>query len=237
MPNPKGKEEEKKNIIIVEQFKKRINYIKKGQEFSARGDVVKAIEFYKSYLNILCEYHEISEDKLSPSLFPDKKDHAEIFIISQVLWDMAKTFDRNAKTRPLVPKYLNLFVKFSVGFKFHRVNADILRKFIKLSSAHNIEPFKQTYERMKLANKGCYVATHCYGEEHFVTKRLRLFKLFLMRYKWGSYFVGEYYFYSPQLIHFCQSHKVVDFFFTSLAKPLLLTISLLPFKVNHCEHS
>jgi hypothetical protein len=233
----KTKDDEKKSIIVVEQYKKRINYLKKGQEFSARGDVVKSIEYYKSYLNILCEYFEITEDKLSPSLFPDKKDQAEIFIISQVLWDMAKTFDRNTKTRPLVPKYLNLFVKFSIGFKFHHVNADLLRKFIKLSSAHNMEPFKQTYERMKIANKSCYIATHCYGETHEITEKLRTFKQQLLRYSIGSFLVGEYYHYSPKLVALCQKSRAIDVFLRLIAKPLLFIIAHLSNRVRLYEHS
>lgn len=231
------KDDEKKSIIVVEQYKKRINFLKKGQEFSARGDVVKSIEYYKSYINILCEYFEVTEDKLSPSLFPGKNDQAEIFIISQVLWDMAKTFDRNAKTRPLVPKYLNLFVKFSIGFKFHRVNAELLRKFIKISSAHNMEPFKQTYERMKIANKACYVATHCYGETHEVTEELRFFKNVLLKNSFGSFLVGEYYHFSPKLIHYSENRKMFDFFLKLVTKPILFCVAHISRRMRLHEHS
>ena len=55
-------------------------------------------------------------------------------------------------------------MKFSIGFKYQHVNAQIVRKFNNKKQAHNPKAFEAAYQQIQISSKKCYIATSCFGE-------------------------------------------------------------------------
>ena len=202
-------------------YKTRLTHLKRAQEHSAKGEVAKSVEHYLTYLKALSVYFRVSEDKLSPKLF-DSKNITEQLLISQVYWDLAKAYDRNPKTVKEAMRCLNQFVKFSVGFKYQRVNADIVRKHLRKKLARNPQIFKETYERVKVTSKACYIATHCYGANHHKVDYLRNFRDDIELTYPGEIFTKVYYFISPKLVKTLKAIPLLDSVLTKIIlKPLI----------------
>lgn len=200
-PKDNKKDGKEHNIRI---FQERLKYLKRGQEYNKADDIPKAVECYSQYLNCLATYFEVDEKKLSPTLFDPEKDVAEMLLISHVYWDLSKAYDRSPNLRIESVRCLDQFVKFTIGFKYQYVNARMLKNFIRKRLAHNPKAFKQAYERIQVESKKCYVATYAFGEDHYVTNDLRLFRNRMINRRLGSEFIDLYYQYSPKYIKFCQ---------------------------------
>ena len=54
-----------------------------------KKDVANAVKAYVKYIDALLKYFEVSEDKLSPTIFKKEENIHEIMLISQVYWDLA----------------------------------------------------------------------------------------------------------------------------------------------------
>lgn len=167
------KEERLSNELKKAAYATRLGHLRRGQEHAAKNEISKAVENYLTYLKALETFFTVKEENLSPKLFDKKKDLTELLLISHVYWDLAKAYDKNPKTVKESNRCLNQFVKFSIGFKYQRLNSDILRKYIKKKIPRNEQIFKDAYDKIRVSSKGCYIATHCYGEQHPITSRLR----------------------------------------------------------------
>lgn len=215
--------DEKKKEQLKELYRTRLTHLKRAQIFVREEKMALAVDSYTKYLGILSLYFDIPEEKLSPSLFDSEKDLTELLLISHAYWDLAKAFDRSPNLQRDCLRCLDQFVKFSIGFKYQHVNAQIVRKFNHKKQAHNPKAFEAAYQRIQIASKKCYVATSCFGETHPNTSQLRLFKQQISQYELGLDFIDFYYLISPKFTSFINSNLFNKFFIEKIfIKPLLV---------------
>lgn len=186
-------EETRKIEVASKVYRERLKILKKAQEYSQADEIPKAVELYGQYLNALALFFKTDEQKLSPKLFDQEKDLAELFLISHVYWDLAKAYDRSPNLHLESIRCLDQFVNFTIGFKYQYANARTIKAFIRKRSAHNPSAFKQAYERIQIESKGCFISTELYGKSHPVTESLREFKLWSQRSNLGLNFIKFYY--------------------------------------------
>lgn len=214
--------DDKKRDQIVELYRTRLTHLKRAQALVKDDRMAQAVDSYTKYLGILALYFDTTEDKLSPGLFDPEKDVTELLLISHAYWDLSKAFDRSPNLQRECLRCLEQFVKFSIGFKYQHVNAQIIRKFNNKKQAHNPKAFESAYQRIQISSKKCYVATMCFGFEDERTEVLRHFKLKIAPYESGKDFIDFYYRVSPALTTFLTHRPIVRFFAeTLILKPAL----------------
>lgn len=226
----KGEEEEEKKRPenIVNAYRDRLKSLKQGRQYYATGDIPKAVDRYSTYLNILANYFNVSEDKLTPNFFDTEKEISELLLVSQVYWDLAKAYDRSPNLHRESIRCLEQFVKFTNGFKYQHINAQMLRKFIKRKQAHNIKAFQNAYAKIQVDSKGCFIASYSYGDNHPITNELRVFKKRIVKSRLGFIFVDYYYRLSPVLVNrFEKSGTIGNITNRVLIKPTLYLFSKL----------
>jgi len=240
----KSAEQEEKDKKRREQIgqlhRTRLGHLKRAQTAVRDEKIAIAVEAYTKYLGILALYFETTEDKLSPKFFDAEKEVSELLLVSIAYWDLAKAFDRNPNLQKDCQRCLDQFVKFSMGYKYQHVNAQIVRKFNNKKQAHNPKAFEAAYQRLQISTKRCYIATSCFGEDDPKTNALRAFKHEIAPYEIGRDFIDFYYRTSPTLVSFLDRHQIFKFFFnTFLAKPLLslFVFILRPHVSNQNTHS
>lgn len=186
---------------VLKAYRDRLKILKKAQEYAGMDEIPRAVQHYSQYLNILAQYFDVSESSLSPALFNREKDLAEMLLISHVYWDLAKAYDRSPTLTLESIRCLKQFVNFTLGFKYQYANSQMVKKFVRQRLAHNPKAFKETYDRIRVEAKGCYIATYCYGEQHPITSSLRNYRNeVLFASPQGRTFVRFYQFISPKLI-------------------------------------
>lgn len=214
--------DEKKREQIVELYRTRLTHLKRAQALVKDDRMAQAVDSYTKYLGILALYFDTTEDRLSPGLFDPEKDVTELLLISHAYWDLAKAFDRSPNLQRECLRCLEQFVKFSIGFKYQHVNAQIIRKFNNKKQAHNPKAFESAYQRIQISSKKCYVATMCFGFEDERTEVLRHFKLKIAPYETGRDFIDWYYRISPVLTETLSRRPALRFFVeTFFLKPAL----------------
>lgn len=214
--------DEKKREQIVELYRTRLTHLKRAQALVKDDRMAQAVDSYTKYLGILALYFDTTEDRLSPGLFDPEKDVTELLLISHAYWDLAKAFDRSPNLQRECLRCLEQFVKFSIGFKYQHVNAQIIRKFNNKKQAHNPKAFESAYQRIQISSKKCYVATMCFGFEDERTEVLRHFKLKIAPYETGRDFIDWYYRISPVLTEILSRRPALRFFVeTFFLKPAL----------------
>ncbi len=220
----KQDDKEEKSHYVIARYKNRLSVLKKAQEYSNSGKIAEAVKHYNEYLNALADYLGVKEEKLRPTLFDQKKDLAEMLLVSQVYWDLAKAYDRSPKLEKECERCLRQFTLFTVGFKYQYLNSEMIRKFIKKKISYHPEYFEKAYQEIRVNSKKCYVATMCYGESSIVTDTLRGFKQQIIETKMGDRFVELYYRFSPRLVDFCQRYPLLGRGITMVLRPLIWVI-------------
>lgn len=214
--------DDKKREQVIELYRTRLTHLKRAQLFVKEDKMSLAVDSYNKYLGILALYFDTTEDKLSPSFFDPEKDMTELLLISHAYWDLSKAYDRSPNLHRDCLRCLEQFMKFSIGFKYQHVNAQIIRKFNNKKQAHNPKAFEAAYQRIQISSKRCYVATQCFGPEHEKTEILRHFKLKIAHHERGLDFIDFYYSFSPKLVEMMEKKPILkstlNFF---LIKPLL----------------
>lgn len=215
-----------KSESVLKLHRERLPALKKAQEFSAKGDIPKAVERYKFYLHALAVFHDVEEEKLDPSLFDAQKDLSELLLISHVYWDLAKAYDRAPSLHKEFLRCLDQFALFTQGYKFQHVNARMLKKFLRKKMAHNPQAFKDILDKIQVDSKGCFVASFSYGEDHLITHTLRDFKSLIAPYSLGKAFIDFYYSACPFILSFFRKHPIIySIIFWSFIHPVCLAIS------------
>lgn len=193
---------------VANAYKDRLKILRHAQEYSHAGEIPKAVEKYTHYLGILATYYRTEEARLSPKLFDQDKNLTEMLLISNVYWDLAKSYDRSPRLQGECVRCLQQFVSFSLGYKYQHVNAQMLKKFLRSKKAHNKKAFQQALDRLNVESKACYIATHAFpNNEYLVLTTLRKFKVDIYRYKLGKLFVQNYYHYSPKFLALLSNHS------------------------------
>lgn len=218
----KDLKDERKREQIIELYRTRLTHLKRAQQLVKEDKMAQAVESYTKYLGVLALYFDTTEDRLSPTLFDAEKDVTELLLISHAYWDLAKAFDRSPNLQRDCLRCLDQFIKFSIGFKYQHVNAQIIRKFNNKKQAHNPKAFEAAYQKIQISSKKCYIASSCYGEHHPKTETLRQFKSAIARYETGLDFIDLYYRISPQLVSFFEKNAFIKTFSeTVVIKPIL----------------
>ncbi len=221
----KKKDDESKPVrsdAVVEAYRKRLTVLRKAQEFSRADDIPKAVQQYNLYLNSLARFFDVKEEELNPNLFNQDRDITELLLISQVYWDLAKAYDRSPKLALESVRCLNQFAKFTQGFKYQYVNAQMLKKYIRGRLPHNIKAFESTYEKIRVEGKGCYVASCLYGADDFKTMRLRNYRdHVLQHHRAGRAFISLYERYSPLLVDLALNNPFMNFSLKIFLAPLI----------------
>lgn len=219
----KDAKEDKKREQVVELYRTRLTHLKRAQVFVKEDRMAQAVDSYNKYLGILALYFDTTEDRLTPTLFDPEKDMTELLLISHAYWDLAKAYDRSPNLQRDCLRCLEQFMKFSIGFKYQHVNAQIIRKFNNKKQAHNPKAFEAAYHKIQISAKRCYVATMCFGFEDQRTETLRHFKLAIAKYSLGLDFIDFYYAYSPKLVDALEKNPAAKTIFNFIARPLLST--------------
>lgn len=231
---------DKKREQLIELYRTRLTHLKRAQLFSKEDKINLAIDSYTKYLGILSLYFDVTEERLSPTLFDTEKDMTELLLISHAYWDLAKSYDRSPTLQRECFRCLEQFVKFSIGFKYQHVNAQIIRKFNIKKQAHNLKAFEAAYHKIQISTKRCYVASMCFGYENEKTEVLRHFKLKIAKYNLGLDFIDLYYTHSPSLVDYLEGKPKQKILFNNLvARPLLSIIIFFirPYVYNTKTHS
>lgn len=236
----KDLKDEKKREQIVELYRTRLTHLKRAQVLVKDDRMAAAVESYTKYLGILALYFDTTEDRLTPSLFDPEKDVTELLLISHAYWDLAKAFDRSPNLQRDCFRCLEQFVKFSIGFKYQHVNAQIIRKFNNKKQAHNPKAFEMAYQKIQISSKKCYIATACFGDEDLRTQTLRQFKLMIAPFELGRDFIDFYYRLSPSIVHCFNHHPFIKWISETLfIKPTLnvFTFLIRPYVDHKKTHS
>ena len=215
-----------KQIRLKKKFETRITMAKRGKIALDAADYTTALRCFNEYLSIMAEIKEVKEyNELKLSMFDPKKDLTETFMISQILFEMARLYDAVPKFQPAAQKCLDLFVHFTANQPYQVVNSELVRKSLKRSTYKSPDMFREAYRQIFVQSKKCYIVSFCYGDEHIVTKDCRILKDRLMRYDLGQTLVQMYYQFSSQAIPKCENNIILRSFTRILVKPILFLFS------------
>ncbi len=199
----------KKILGMEKRYRARFNHVKQAKESQSNGNLLAAVKKYHEYLKVLGDLHECDPYKLKASYFDKEKDLPEMFLISQVYWELSKVYDLTPKLQPQFTDCLSQFILFTHNLPYQVVNAEILRRFIKKGKLNNIKAYQDAYSVIYIANKACYIATECYGIDHDKTNVFRQFRDQISKYQLGQIFIKYYYHYSPRLIYYFRSNPII----------------------------
>jgi hypothetical protein len=215
-----------KQVRLKQKFGTRITIAKRGKIALDAADYTTALRCFTDYLSIMAEIKEVKEySELKINMFDPKNDLTETFMISQILFEMARLYDAVPKFQPAAQKCLDLFVHFTANQPYQVVNSELVRKSLKRSTYKNPDMFREAYRQIYVQSKKCYIVSFCYGDEHIVTKDCRILKDRLIRYEWGQTLVRMYYQFSSQAVPRCENNIILRSFTRILVKPLLFFFS------------
>jgi hypothetical protein len=223
------KEDRIKKLTLQNKFSKRITIARQGREAFLEKDYVTCMQKYNEYLKIMSDTKEIDDIyKLSPSSFDDTTQLSELLLISHVFWEMARINEMTPKLDVNFQKCINQFVKFTANQPYQVLNAEMLRKYIKIAGKKSrmANKYSEAYSEIFVQSKKCYIATHCLGTKHTSTDRLRDFKQELLLWPLGEKTVATYYKYSSRLVNRLDAHPHESRLLSILLKPFLLCFSL-----------
>lgn len=221
-----SRDEREKKIKLKHKFENRITIAKHGKIALDAGDYSTALRNFTEYLSIMSEIKEVREYyELKVSMFHPKKDLTEIFMISQILFEMARLYDAVPKFQPASQKCLELFVHFTANQPFQVVNSELVRKSLKRSAFKNPDTFRTAYQQIFVQSKKCYIVTYCYGEQHSITEKCREFKDWLLNFSLGQHFVRIYYQFSSMAVPAFEKNFIFKSFSYLIIKPALLIFS------------
>jgi hypothetical protein len=179
----------------LELQRRRIEIAGKGVTAYAKKDTVGAALAFKSYLSILEDIKGAPDGGLSPTHFDKKKEVAEMVLITGVLWDLVKLYDRTQSPDKYkeFQVFMSKYIAFARGMPYQTMCAETLRKYIRDKRAVHVNEFKDAYKMIK--NDRCFIATELEPETRFETlPGLRNFRdQVLKKNAAGRKFVAWYY--------------------------------------------
>jgi hypothetical protein len=179
----------------LELQRRRIEIAGKGVAAYAKKDTVNAALAFKSYLSILEDIKGAPSGGLSPTHFDKKKEMAEMVLITGVLWDLIKLYDRTQTPDKYkeFQAYMSKYIAFARGMPYQTMCAETLRKYIRDKRAVHMNEFQDAYKMIK--NNKCFIVTELEPETRFETlPRLREFRDgVLKKNRHGRNFVAFYY--------------------------------------------
>lgn len=223
--------EHKHKQHLASLYKSRLTHLKNAQSYIKSENYNLAVESYNRYLGVMFLYLDVTEDKFGPQLFNSSNDLTELLLISHAYWDLAKIYDMTKNRQVDSVRCLHQFIKFSQGYKFQHLNAQIVRKYIVQKKAYNQKAFEDTYAKLQINSKKCYVATMCFGENDPRTNTLRKFKQMISHHELGRDFIDFYYQVSPKMVSALSAHQIGVWFSKFIIAPLLSTLTFMIKKI------
>ena len=211
----------KKSEVIINLYQDRFKQLRLGQECYKKGDFSKAVEYYSNYLSILAQFFDTQENRLNPELFDQKKDIGELLLISNVYWNLAKTYDKNSKFQHHTARCLEQFLKFTQGYKHEYANIRMFKNYINSGRPRNKKEFKRIYEKVKNKSFPCFIATYCFGNDSPITRQLRLLRDDLSGFWLGDAGIQFYHKHAPGLVNFFERHAKIKTFALPFIKSIL----------------
>jgi hypothetical protein len=186
---------------LLALFNKRMTLAREGAMKFKDGKYREALMAYYQYLDILERTKEVKPGGLEPRLFDDKKDIAELLLLTGVFWDLAKIQDK-VKGAGNVEKlnfYMDRFVLFSKGMPYQHISAELVRKYLVNGIPRNRKAFKSAH--IRLGGNKCFMVTavedYC---DPSTLPKLRDYRDTVLSRSWaGRGFVRVYYCVGPVL--------------------------------------
>lgn len=209
---------------LENKYKIRFTIAKEGKMALNRRDYRMMIYRYNEYLKIMADTFEVSSIyDLKPSFFNAKNDVAELLLISQIFWELAKFYDGSSKTRDKQESSLKLFIRFTMGMQFQSLNTEIVRKELKRRKFKNRELIVKSLEGIYKESAGCYLATY-FQYNNNVLSCFRDFKAqVLTTSKGGLKFIELYYSTCFIILPLLKRHPSIG---------LILKLTLAPFIIS-----
>lgn len=204
----KENERRKEQRIFQEELAKRIQLARDGRAAYERKDLKTATINYKRFLQLTAKSLNVDLKDMHPKLFDEKIRVSESLLISAIVFDLAKIFDRINGGTAERQQYLRLLVLFTNGMPFQFFVSENLSKYLKYTpNIVNINEFKAAYKAIR---KGgwCFIATACFEDANAPeVKRLRQFRdEVLLPSSLGALIVESYYRVSPPIARYLQRH-------------------------------
>jgi len=196
------------------RYRQRFTIAKEGKRALQMGDYRTMVLRYTDYLRIVAETYEArSIYEIKPELFDKKKDVAELLLISQVYWELAKLYDQSDRVIDKLKSCLNQFVNFTINQDYQSLNTEIVRKDLRKCRFKHEKIFKLSLESIYKDSRKCYIITY-FSKEETVVSDFRKFKSTL----WnlgpvGKLLVSLYYQFSPKMILLSEQSKVLKYIF------------------------
>ncbi len=147
---------EKERLLAL--FNRRMSLARDGALKFKEGKMKEALSSYYQYLDILEKTKEVKSGGLEPRLFDQKKDIAELLLLTGVFWDLAKILDRvRTSDKEKLSLYLDRFVLFSKGMPYQHVSSELVRKYLVNGIPRHRKEFKNAHVR--LGGSKCFVVT------------------------------------------------------------------------------
>jgi len=185
---------------LMRFFQKRMELARSGAMFFREGKIKEAVQNYYSYIEILEKTKSLPKGGLEPRHFDQKKDIAELLLLSGVFWDLSKLHDRaKKKDGDRLAYYLSRFVMFSKGMPFQNVSSELIRKYLVNGLPKNRKEFKDAH--IQLGGGTCFIATAVedYCEPTTLPSLRRFRDDVLLQNSAGRVFVKVYYRIGPSL--------------------------------------
>jgi tetratricopeptide (TPR) repeat protein len=185
---------------LLALFSKRMTLARDGATFFKEGKYREALQSYYQYLDILEKTKGVKSNGLEPRLFDQKKDIAELLLLTGVFWDLAKILDKMKDgDRQRLGLYLDRYVLFSKGMAYQHLSAELVRKYLVNGTPRYRKEFKNAH--IRLGGNKCFMVTavedYC---EPNTLPTLRDFRDgFLLHRAWGRVLIRIYYRVGPSL--------------------------------------
>lgn len=217
----KDREERERRLVLKHKYEIRVSIAKQGKAAYDSKDYMVAISKYREYLDIMANVHNVAWLELHPDLFDPTKQLTEMLLVSHIYFELAKMYDYSEKFQAACFSCLDQFVTFSINQPYQILNSELIRKQMRRTGFKNSPQFYDAYRRIHLQSNKCFVVTHCFGEDHLVTYKFRVFKKLLQQSPFGLRLVEHYYRLSPKLIGFLQTHPNLENLFAQSARTFL----------------
>lgn len=181
-------------------FSKRMTLAREGANNFKEAKFKEALSNYYQYLDLLEKTKEVKSNGLEPRLFDQKKDIAELLLLTGVFWDLAKILDQiKGGEKEKLNLYLDRFVLFSKGMPYQHVSSELVRKYLVNGIPRHRKEFKGAH--IRLGGNKCFMVTAVedYCEPGTLPAMREFRDRVLLKRWWGRVFVRLYYRVGPLL--------------------------------------
>lgn len=179
----------------------RIRFAKEGKKAFGEKNYKDGVIKYELYLRVLEEGFNLPKGsgKIDPEMF---ENQAEVLLMAAIYWDLLRVYDRSLQVEKKFQLYTRQFLKFSSGFPWQKTYAQNIARYIQWGSPTHLNEFKMICRALGgKVQKGCFIATACFGYDAPETVYFRKFRDDILdRYVLGKLFISFYYRTSPKIV-------------------------------------